>query len=169
MELVLYLQLFIIRPTLMYLEPEIRWSVAAEKLLLGTAAQESHLGHLLASDATPIQLYQMESATEKDIWENYLAYHPKLKIKVLKLRSRSEQTYAAAMVRIHYWRRMDANMVGSIEHISWMWKIFYNTSKGKGTTVQFTNTYRRLIEGRLAISLDRKSSSPASPVYVRGD
>ncbi len=168
MELILYLQLFIIRPTLMYLEPEIRWSVAAEKLLLGTAAQESHLGDLVGG-RKDLTMYQMEEATERDIWEHYLAFHQALAHKLRILRETRSEYYAAAMVRVHYWRLRNGSKPGTIKNISLAWKQLYNTNKGKGTRQQFISTYQNLVEGRLAIPLDPKSSSPASPVYVRGD
>ena len=172
MELVLFLQLFIIRPTLQYLEPEIPWSLAAEQLLLGTAAQESHLGHLTGGKRD-LRMYQMEAATEKDIWINYLAFNSPLAVKVATLGDIDERYYAAALVRVHYWRTMRDGRETALFDIynktvdpARVWKKFYNTSKGKGTRRQFIDNYRRLVQGRLAIPLVRQSSSQASLSYV---
>lgn len=61
------LRLYVIRPTLEKIE---LWSEAAENLLLGTTAQESHMGTYIkqVGKGPALGIYQMEPATHKDIW-----------------------------------------------------------------------------------------------------
>lgn len=155
MNTVIYLQFFIIRAVLGYLEPEIPYSLAAERLLLGTAAQESHLGELVGHRCD-LRMYQMESKTEVDIWDNFLPRHPKLfkKIKVLMDAPAylgSTHYYAAAMVRVHYWRLTRLSKEITVDEMARVWKKYYNTKLGKGTVGDFKVSYYRLIEGREAV------------------
>ena len=52
-------------------------SPSAVQLLLGTAAQESHMGHYLVQVRGPaIGMYQMEPNTYLDIWRRYIGNSP---------------------------------------------------------------------------------------------
>ena len=54
------LRQYVIRPTLKAIN---LWSIAAENLLLGTAAQESQLGHYLTQVKGPaLGIYQIEQS-----------------------------------------------------------------------------------------------------------
>lgn len=154
---------YVIRPVLKYLEPEIPYSISAEQLLLGTAAQESRLKYLHQLGKGPaVGLWQMEPNTYDDIWRNYLRHpHHELEDKVRALglhpdpivdfiNSRDEMAgnlyYACAMSRVYYWRIKeslpppdDAYKMGAY------WKKYYNTEAGKGTIEQFTESWK-LIE-----------------------
>lgn len=70
------LQHWIIRPTLEFLGD---YSPLAEQLLLGTAAQESHLGlHCFAQHTQGMGLYRITQNTHRAIWDEYLIQYPEL-------------------------------------------------------------------------------------------
>lgn len=122
----------IIRRTLEYLDPLISYSQEAEDLLFMTAAHESHLGTYLKQVKGPaLGVYQMEPATHKDIWGNYLvprdvATQATIYGAVLNLSHPSRLddkfdlddygaeelidnlAYATAMARVHYYRVPEA-------------------------------------------------------------
>jgi len=157
----LFIQYFLIRATLMFLEPEIPYSLAAEKLLLGTAAQESHLGQMVGNDKGLV-MYQMLVSTEQDIWKNFLS-QPKHKVlakKVHDLQHVNAWYYAVAMVRVHYWRHRPSIMTEAgewsykdlnVDEMARVWKKYYNTKLGRGTVGDFKANYYKLIEGREAV------------------
>lgn len=140
----------VIRPSLAHLEMGGR---AAEELLLGTAIQESRLTYLHQLGGGPAEgVFQMEPATHKDIWENYLAYKPELarKVNELALLGGSGITqmcgnmyYAAAMCRVHY-RRVPKALpeAGDLEGQAEYWKEFYNTFLGAGTVEEYIENYQ---------------------------
>lgn len=79
---------YVIQPTLKQLG---EWSLAAETLLLGTAAKASGLGfHLKTSDSKGIGLYQITPQQHLSIWDHYLVHNPDLASKVRGLASQRE-------------------------------------------------------------------------------
>lgn len=156
-----HLRELIIRPTLEEFE---LWSEAAENLLMGTAAQESHLGYYLKQNlngddgnGVALGLFQMEPKTHMDIWLNYLTYkkplckailakftcngvHPPADEMVCNLK------YATIMCRIHYLRVKepipDANNISALASY---WKTYYNTLQGKGTISEFIYNYEKYV------------------------
>lgn len=148
----------IIKPTLEALHPIIPYSRAAENLLLGTAAQESHMGHYLKQIRGPaLGIYQMEPGTYGDIWKSFLSYHTKL-AEVVRLfilphevgdRSQlSGNLYlATAMARIHYFRVSEAlPKANDATSQAAYWKKYYNTKRGRGTVLQFLENHRRYVK-----------------------
>lgn len=139
----------VIEPTLNYLEMS---SPAAINLLLGTALMESRLKHLIQKPNGPaLGLYQMEPATHKDIWDNFLKYKQALAERVGGLIAPSPESetqlktnlsYATAMCRIHYYRAPtklpDAE---DLEGLSNYWKKYYNTELGAGKPEEFREVY----------------------------
>lgn len=130
------------------------YSLAAEQLVMGTAAQESRLRFIKQTGGGPaLGLWQMEPATERDLWDNYLAYQPDLAAGLRKLLGdwpspRTEALvgnlyYAAAMCRVHY-RRVKAPLpaAGDVEAMARYWKNFYNTALGKGRPEEFVANWR---------------------------
>ena len=130
-------------------------SKAAENLLMGTAAQESKLGEYLKQlgDGPARGIFQMERATEKDIWLNYLAYKPKLKTKILAITANLTPyytdeilynlRYAAAMTRVHYLRVNEGLPIAdSPADLARYWKKYYNTHLGRGTPEEFIENYK---------------------------
>jgi len=128
------------------------YSPEAEQLLLGTALQESRLTYLKQLGTGPaLGLFQMEPATHKDIWTNYLRYEPKLSQKVAQLAHfvaaesmATDLLYAAAMCRIHY-RRVSAPLpaFGDVYGQACYWKEYYNTYQGAGTAREYMEAWER--------------------------
>lgn len=75
-----------IKPTLEYLG---MYSLAAEKLLLGTAAQESGFDPF-CHHSNGIGIYQITSREHRSIWDEYLAFIPDLASKVRGLASQHQ-------------------------------------------------------------------------------
>lgn len=148
---------YVIRPAL---EEIGLYSMAAEELVLGTAAHESHCGTYLHQVRGPaLGIFQMEPATYRDIWNNWLsgqgeladdlrrmvgapvreaAPHPDTMIWHLR--------FAAAMCRVFY-RRIKAPLPGpgDLAGQAAYWKKYYNTHLGKGTTDQYASAWRNLV------------------------
>ena len=148
----------IIRPVLKHLDSVIPYSMAAENLLMGTCAQESRMGQFLVQlDNGPAKgIFQMEPATESDIWGNYLTYRPELKASIdfiipvnnlmdMSMLS-SNLIYAAAMCRVHYYRvPMALPPAENVHQMANYWKLHYNTPEGKGTEAEFIHNYNRYV------------------------
>lgn len=134
-----------------YLSPEIPYSENAVNLLMLTAAQESHLGTYIKQIKGPARgIFQMEPATERDIYDNFLAYKPQIASKIRALTTDdgpdnllSNLAYQIAMARVHYFRSPRA--LGS-QTTEWAatWKAVYNTPLGKGTEQEAIANYLRL-------------------------
>lgn len=145
----------VIRPTLDHIG---LWSESAEELLMLTAAQESAMGRYLRQITGPaVGVFQMEPATHKDHWANYLAYKPDLAERVLGLRlgwtdDRAQEMagnlyYAAAMARVHYRRNPNAlPRAQDVRGLAAYWKAAYNTPLGHGTVEQAIESYKRYVE-----------------------
>ena len=142
----------IVIPTLQVLDLH---SDAAVELLLGTAIQESRIMYLKQLGGGPaLGFFQMEPATHADIWDNYLKYNRDLQVKVSLTASRDPDTrppaillasnlwYAAAMCRVHYWRRPEAlPQAGDVEGMAAYWKEHYNTYLGAGTEEEYIENW----------------------------
>lgn len=149
-----HLLIHVIRPVLKDLD---LWSASAERLLLGTACQESECGRWLVQlGNVPMGgcgIYQMELATHQDLWENFILNRPTLEAKVRQFKSpwfsaREELTgnlsYATAMCRVHYLRDprpIPEDLPGQAEY----WKRVYNTAAGKGEVNQYINNWNRFV------------------------
>tara|TARA_R110002049_G_scaffold239404_3_gene412579 strand:+ start:1940 stop:2359 length:420 start_codon:yes stop_codon:yes gene_type:complete len=138
----------------------------AENLLMGTAAQESHLGTYLAQlgGGPALGIFQMEPATHQDIWDNFLRYKTYIRAGVLEgvpptHREPSQSaahasllihdlSYATAMARIHYLRVSEALPADpdDVEALGTYWKNHYNTHRGRGTVAEFVSNYAEFIE-----------------------
>ena len=132
------------------------YSLAAEDLLLGTAATESLLGYYDKQINGPaLGLYQMEPSTLSDIYFNYLSTRPTLLQTINQATAttgpdldhlRFDPIYSTIMARIHY-KRVKANLPAANDLISQAkyWKVYYNTALGKGTPEKFVQDYIKLI------------------------
>lgn len=143
----------VIRPTLYALG---LWSREAEDLLFGTACQESHCGEYIRQLGCngmvgAFGIYQMEIATARDIYDNYLKYKGDLHRKVETMRGTGQSVsdalignlaYATAMARIHY-LRVPAAIPTTLDAQADYWKRHYNTYKGKGTPEEYIENYKR--------------------------
>lgn len=151
------LRRYVIKPTLTALDPMIPYSRAAENLLLGTAAQESHMGRYLKQIRGPaLGIYQMEPGTYDDIWRTYLSYHSSLahvikcflSINVIgEVDQLSGNLYlATAMARVHYFRvRERLPRTNDVVGMAAYWKRYFNTPKGRGRVAEFVENYRRYV------------------------
>lgn len=142
--------LYVIRPALTHLNIGGR---AAEELLLGTALQESRLQYLHQLGGGPARgVFQMEPATHKDLWENYLKFKPELAEKVNDLalfnapkinQLDGNMYYAAAMTRVHYRRvKKPLPKAGDLKAQADYWKRYYNTYLGAGTVEEYIENYQ---------------------------
>jgi hypothetical protein len=125
-------------------------------LLLGTCAVESGFGkHFYQLNNGPARgIFQMEPNTEKDIWENHLAYREERKNIILGIVGPIDTTapdvpkpliwnisYQIAMARLKYRMAPEPFPELTIKNLAGYWKKFYNTFKGKGTTQHFIEAY----------------------------
>lgn len=128
---------------------------AAIELLMGTMAQESRFGRYLyqLGGGPGLGFFQMEPATEEDIWENYLWYHRDLVEDVMEASGipvptpwalETNVAYQVTMARIHYLRvKEPLPPAGDINAQALYWKRHYNTEKGKGRPFEYVENYRR--------------------------
>lgn len=143
----------VIRPVLVYLGMH---SEAAENLLLGTAAQESHLGKYLTQLSGPaLGLFQIEPFTHDDIHHTYLAFRPQLAKQVVTLTGTwpdrhaqlaSNAGYAVAIARLKYYR-IDEPLpaANDVEGLARYWKAHYNSPQGAGTVEEFVDNWHRYV------------------------
>lgn len=142
--------------TLKSLEPEIPYSDAAVELIMLTAAVESNLGTYITQVGGPAKgIFQMEPATELDIWKNYLVYKPTLQAKVLSYRVPAcpvkhelewNLVYAIVMTRIKYLRSPVPMPANNKAELARVWKEVYNTRLGKGTVEKAIQKYTDMVE-----------------------
>ena len=127
----------------------------AVNLLMGTAAQESHLGKYRKQigGGPALGIFQMEPATFNDIVRNYLRYKPELAVKiergarVCRFHAEDIETndlLAICMARVHYLRVSEA-IPSDVEGMARYWKKYYNTPLGKGTVEEFISNYKKLV------------------------
>lgn len=125
----------------------------AVELLMLTAAQESHLGTYIqqVGGGPALGIFQMEPATERDIWDNYLKYKPEYKQVIYDITGtdprswdlRSNLLYSIAMARLHY-KRVPKALPKDVKGYARYWKLYYNTPLGKGTEEEALHNYKRL-------------------------
>jgi len=145
----------IIKPTLIALG---LYNQAAENLLFGTCAHESHCGKYVRQVGGPaLGIYQMEPATYKDLWTNFLKYKLDLASHLLEVCGYRLQDaippaedlvtnvkLSTAMCRIHYLRvKAPLPAADDLAGLANYWKKYYNTALGKGTVKQFIQDYER--------------------------
>lgn len=158
----LQLRQYVIRPVLKAMNA---YSLAAEELLIMTAAHESRMGYFLHQVSGPaLGIYQMEPDTADDIWLNYLEYKPLLAAIVGQWGGNHEDLignlfYATAMARTHYLRDDDALPDSSdIRGLAAYYKRVYNTVAGKATIDQAVSHYNEFVDLPLPFS-PRESNS----------
>ena len=120
----------------------------ARSLIYGTGKAESGYKTLQQYGGGPaLGFFQMEPATCRDIWDNYVMYRPKYRDKLyalgfdegtLEFCLLSNVGLQAALCRLHY-RRVPSPLpkAGDLEAQAKYWKEFYNTRLGKGTIEHF--------------------------------
>lgn len=132
-------------------------SPGATALLMGTIAVESAFGRFRRQMGGPaLGIVQMEPATYRDIWHNYLEYHPRLAGRVagfIHSPGSPDERYgelvandelAVAMARVLY-RRYPEPIPDpdDIPGLAALWKKRYNTERGKGTVEKYIEAFNR--------------------------
>ena len=130
------------------------YSEKAVRLLMGTAAQESHLGEYIHQINGPaLGIMQMEPATFKDHVRWLSKREDDLIYKIMS--SANIQTWSVndlkwnlklsiAMARVHYLRKPD-RLPTTIEEMAAYYKKFYNTYLGAATEEEFINNYNTYV------------------------
>jgi hypothetical protein len=145
----------VVVPTLKYLDSEIPYSEEAVDLLMLTCAHESRGGTYLRQKGMTgtegaFGVYQMEMATHKDIWENFINFRRGWTGFIMEqnedyTRLISDLAYATAMARVHYWRvpealpsKDDTRYMSALGDYA---KKYYNTHLGKATSSRYVTDY----------------------------
>lgn len=128
------------------------YSDNARELIMGTFAQESNFRYVRQLGGGPAVGYgQMEPATFNDIVINYLRYKPELMGKIMKVSGVvtlepgmlvDNKTLMICMTRVHYLRIKDP-IPGDLDGQANYYKKHYNTYKGKATTEEYKNNYKK--------------------------
>ncbi len=155
------LQHLVIRPTLEYLG---EYSLAAQTLLMATAAMESELGFHLKNDQNQgLGVYQISPRSHQYLWNRYLAKDPDMASKVRGLASQHEflmsphselatnLRYATAIAWMMYKRK--GKTLPEAEDIAGMakfWRRHFH-SRPQASVNAFMERYQKLINsGELA-------------------
>lgn len=130
-------------------------SEAAEMLLIGTQAHESH-GHQWISQypSGPARGgFQQEIETHDWLWSDYLKRRTDIANAILAMvpeggntadRMTYDLAYATAMARVRYW--IDPEPLPAARDIYGLartWKRVWNTEQGAGTIEQFIHNFRQ--------------------------
>ncbi len=108
-------------------------SPEARRLLRLTKAVESENGKYLRqlSGGPGKGPFQVEPKTERDIWENYLEFHPKTRAYVKGLKKDlDDELYGATMARIRY-KRAPGKLPKDVGGMAEYWARHYNTKAGR--------------------------------------
>ncbi len=119
----------------------------AASMIFATGMAETGYRVLKQIKGPALGFFQMEPATCKDMWKNYIAYRPHYKSKLLALGFdendmdfciTSNIALQIAFCRLHY-RRVPSALpkAGDIEGQAKYWKNHYNSALGKGTHEHF--------------------------------
>jgi hypothetical protein len=140
------------------LDPLKLYSVKAEELLVITAAQESLGGtYLWQNDrlgfpkGPALGVYQMEPATYRDLFENFLVYHKPLAARLdmagcdYPERMVHDMRYATQIARLNYYRfpvSIPEDLEGQLRY----YKKYWNTELGKATIAEARKNYERFLQ-----------------------
>ncbi len=144
------LRQLVIRPSLNVIE---LGGDAAEVQLLGTGIQESGLIWLAQAGGPALGLWQIEPATAKDCWVNFLQFRPDLATRVRSLMTGQDPleqlvtnlAYGCAMARIKYFRDPAPLPPIDVAAMSAFYKRIYNTDAGAATLDEIGLSFRRAI------------------------
>ena len=148
---------YIIKPALSAIGLQ---SDSAVNLLLGTAAQESHMGSYIVQMGLGysggIGIYQMEAGAYHNVWDNHIAPNVALIAKIRLFlgyngkpnpqRMASDLSLASIMCRFYYYAiKKPLPESDNLKDLAEYWKKYYNTALGKGTIEQFMGNYEKYI------------------------
>lgn len=145
---------FVIEPVLDHIGLN---SLAARRLLLGTALQESGLEYIRQlSDGPALGFFQMEPDTHDDCWGNFLQFRKDLADKIMDFMQQyphgagqmvGNAWYAAAMCRVKYKRvKYALPKAEDAAAMAAYWKQFYNSPYGAGTVQVALPKFKLAIE-----------------------
>ncbi len=154
-----HLRRYVIEPTLNHLalwNPKIK-SEAAIRLLLGTAAHESKMGHYLHQNGGPaLGIYQCEPFTHDDVWMwiedkgkgigSLYSWMQNLRCSAALAQDQEMEGnlyLSTGIARIAYWRHQEPLPdVDDIEGLASYAKRYWNTRDGKATVADYANAMR---------------------------
>jgi hypothetical protein len=154
-----HLREYVITPVLNYLNLKEDREVAIN-LLLGTAAQETHMGLYLHQLKGPaLGLYQIEPATYQDLFNNVFPKYALSLSKIEKLRGEFKDYgpfdmhplignlyYQTAIARFIYYRWPTPLPPNSKPlNLAHYYKQWWNSGEGKATPLQFIENYRKYV------------------------
>lgn len=132
------------------------WSPNAEELLLGTCAQESHLGtyRRQLGGGPALGIYQMEPMTEQSLWRDYIYYRADLAVAITRVcgvnkpdayQLEMNLAYQHIMARLRYFAWVKEPIPMTLNTQAVYWKDHYNTELGKGRPEEYVSNYRRFV------------------------
>ncbi|GAA4649029.1 hypothetical protein GCM10023116_13030 [Kistimonas scapharcae] len=157
---------YVVRPTLQEMG---MWSEAAENLMMGIAATESHLGEFLKqhNDGPAVGVFQVEPATAADVILRYLDEREDLDdrfqdafrllddrdldwgdISLDRITEKlvTDLRFSCAVARVRLWMVPEPLPAAhNIPGLARYWKQHYNTAGGKGTAEKFIRDYREMV------------------------
>lgn len=135
------------------------WSPPAEELLLGTAAQESHLGGLgrrQLGGGPGTGIYQVELRTERSLWEDWIIRKPEISAMIMAISGVSKPdplqlefnlAYQTLMCRLRYYAWVKAPIPDDLYGQAEYWDKHYNCNPNFGTPAEYVANYRRYVVG----------------------
>lgn len=149
------LRLGIVRPTLTTIK---LWSPAAEELLMGTAAQETHCGELgrRQKGGPALGLWQMEPSTAKLVLSWARRWRPSVAIALFDLAGThdplpellvSNDRYACAMARVLYLSIPTPIPLAQDLHAQAVYYVVNYNNGGKATVEEYLQNYQRWVLG----------------------
>jgi len=146
----------VIEPALIHFSKTYKPSIntlAARRILLGTALCESNLTYLKQLGGGPaLGLYQMEPDTHDDIWRNYVNYRDHLHEALIGFGQMSDGmisdlSYATVMARMQYWRvKEELPDANDAPGLAMYYKRHYNTDLGKADVIDALPNFQTAIE-----------------------
>lgn len=144
---------YIIIPALKYID---LYSEAAVNLLLGTAAQETHMGDYIRQigGGPALGIYQIEPNTHKDVFDNFLKYRQDFceKTRTCSVGTSMDEAligslfYQTLIARLIYYRVPEAlPEADDILGLAQYWKKYFNTYLGAGKVDEFVDNYKMYV------------------------
>lgn len=129
----------------------------AVQLLIGTAAVESRMGYYRRQmgNGPARGIFQMEPATERDIWDNWIKYKSGIGQRIKEITGvygpdhtalEKNLSYQVVMSRLHYRRVWEIlPEYNDIPAQARYWKKYYNTHLGAGTPEKYIECWERFV------------------------
>lgn len=136
------------------------YSPSAVNLLLGTAAQETQLGHYIVQQGIGfkggISIYQIEKLAYNQIWDKQINTNIALKSRMKLLlgydsrppaeRMASDLLLATVMCRLYYYAvPKELPAFDDVPAMATFYKKYFNTLLGKATEQEFIDNYKRYV------------------------